>query len=116
MPKNLFEIEKKYLEKRHQGMEFSEMRKEMLNEGLDPEAVSIVIRSIDNKILNGEKFKVRQSNKSELFYVGLILLGFGVFFTAGTFMGWLGSGGGYILAYGPILGGFGLMTFGNRRK
>ena len=113
---NLFEIEKEYLAKKLDGMSLSEIRENLEKKGLSEEQVSVVIRSIDNKILRGVNNKAGNSFANEFIYIGLALILIGLFITIATYTGFISLGNRTVLMFGPILGGIGIMAMGFSKK
>ena len=113
---NLFELEEEFLVKRKNGMDISEIRKELLISGVDKEGVTIIVRSIDNKLLHGVLSKQEKNRKSQLFYSGLAIAIVGIIITIGSFFGYFGTGSYGVLVYGPVLGGASMMAAGRNRR
>ena len=113
---NLFDLEEEFLPKKVAGMSFSEIRKELAVRGVDEEGIRIIIGSIDNKILSGEYSKLSNRQGSELFWMGLVFLVGGIILSIGSYMGWIGMGNYFFVAYGPVLGGASLMGMSKVRS
>jgi len=113
---NLFEIEEEYLTKKKEGHSFSEIRKELKVKGLTDEQVKVVIRSIDNKIIKEEVNKSNRSTRRQIIFMGLVLTLIGLLITIGTYTGFINIGQSFILSYGPIFGGIGLIGVGLNKR
>jgi hypothetical protein len=113
---NLIEIEREYLVKKHEGQSFSEMRKELESKGLSNEQITVVIRSIDNKLIKREVNEFKSGVATQLILMGFFLLVIGLLVTYGTYSGFINSGQYYYLYYGPIIGGVGLIGIGLAKK
>lgn len=107
------EIEDYYLEQKIQGMDFSQIRKELRQKGLAPAQVNALVRSIDHKILMGAYKKQESSRKIGLMMIGGILAGIGLVVTIGTFTGIIDIGNRFIFSYGPMLSGVALIFSSN---
>lgn len=103
-----------YTKKKREGLDFSEIRKELILKNYDPDTIKIIINGIDNQILNEELNKVNKSRFNELKVSGLILMIGGGVITLGTYFGIINIGGYYIIAYGPIIAGY-FMILASRR-
>ncbi|MFT5749744.1 MAG: hypothetical protein ACI93S_001007 [Ancylomarina sp.] len=95
-----------YLGRKQNGMDFSEIRKELNARNLDADKIKLIIREIDNQILFKEKDKIFKVNSKGTKIISLVLMFGGGFVTLVTFFGVLDLGGSYIIAYGPIVSGF----------
>jgi hypothetical protein len=113
---NLFEIEQEYLAKKLDGMSFSDIRKQLVFKGLSDEQIKVVIRSIDNKIIHGAVSKSNKSIANQFIYMGLSVTGLGLLITIGTYTGFISMGNSYLLCYGPILGGLGILAMGFNKR
>lgn len=113
---NLIEIEREYYPRKQQGESYSTIRKELIERGLNEEQIKVVIRSIDNKILQ-ETIAVSNIKKgNQLLIMGLIISSIGFILTIGTYSGWINIGNVYVFAYGPIISGFGFIGIGLNKR
>jgi hypothetical protein len=85
--------------------DLSDVRKSLEKEKYPEEEIRSLIKVLDNELQRRAFDKVIQSNRINLMWLGLVLIGIGLVVTAGTFTGLIPSGNSFILAYGPILGG-----------
>lgn len=106
---NILKLEEIYLEKKLAGMDFSEIRKELKAKGESDDTIRIVIRSIDRCIIEIEREKTELRRVKERFYIGLCIFGLGLSVSVGSYMGFIEMGDSYVIAYGPVLGGFMMM-------
>lgn len=90
--------------------DFGQARKEMEMLGFEPDEINMIIRHIDNELISYELDKSDRRTGREFFWVGLVLFAAGVFFTIGTYTGFIDLGNVWILNYGPIIAGLGLMA------
>ena len=113
---NLNELSDYYFDKKVEGMDFSEIRKELKVKGLDDADIKIVVRDIDNKLLSGIRKKQDRSSTNASMVLGICLVVGGVIVTIGTYTGWINMGDYFILAYGPILGGLSMIAVSKRNR
>ena len=113
---NLNEIEREYFVKKKDGMSFSHIRKDLEDKGLSNEQISVIIRSIDHKIITDEVSKSNKSIGKQMIFMGLVLTSLGLFITIATYSGFIDMGDQYLLSYGPIFGGIGLIAIGLNRR
>ena len=104
-----------YTNQKREGMDFTEIRKELANKNYDEETIKYIIRKIDNQILHEEQHKSTSVKAKEIYAIGLLLMLGGGFITIATYFGIINIEGLYIIAYGPIIGGY-LMILTSRRK
>lgn len=103
-----------YHAKKIEGMDFSQIRKEMKDKGIDENIIKNVVREIDNKILSGEVKKSGKLKARELRLIGWTLMILGGIATLGTYFQWFDIKGYHIVAYGPVIAGY-LMIVAARR-
>ncbi len=95
------------IEKRKQGMDFSQIRKELENAGIDKEEIRVIISLVDSYDRNSALQKASATKKREYFFVGLIA------FVAGLVMTFVTIGTNtVILFYGVVIGGLSMMGYG----
>jgi hypothetical protein len=109
---NAFTLEKEYSEKYQNGMEFSAIRTEMQKRGIESEVINVVMRSLNNKILQNNLKQLQHKNVNSLVYIGLSLAGIGLILMNLTYSGMVRMGTHYIVPYGAIIGGFGIFLKG----
>ena len=95
-------------------MDFSQIRKEMQEKGIDENTIKSVVREIDNKILSGDVKKPGKLKAKELRLIGWVLMIIGGVVTLGTYFQWFDVKGYYIVSYGPVIAGY-LMIIAARR-
>jgi len=86
-------------------LEFSKLRKTLEEKNIEKSEIDIIVSFIDRKLIRTAKTKAEREKGKNLFYGGLILAGFGLFFTIGTYTGLIDFKGWVIIPYGPIAGG-----------
>ncbi|MBL4587255.1 MAG: hypothetical protein JKX84_09405 [Flavobacteriales bacterium] len=92
--------------------EFSSVRKELEAQKVDPEEIKIIVRSVDN-VVQYEAIKETNNLKGkEVIYSGAALLTFGLFMTVGNYTGFIDFGNVYVIAWGPVLAGGGMIFAG----
>ncbi|WP_421920166.1 hypothetical protein [Marinifilum sp.] len=105
-----------YHEKKIDGMDFSQIRKEMKEKGIEEDTIKNVVREIDNKILSGEVKKSGKLKARELRLIGWTLMILGGIATLGTHFNWFDVKGYYIIAYGPVIAGYLLIVAARRAQ
>ncbi len=116
--KSINQLIQHFLEEKKNGMDFSEIRKTLEQNGIEEDKIKIIIRDIDNKILREEQIKSNNQKARELIYIGLFFTIAGLFLTIGSYTGFIDLGNVFVLAWGPVLGGLGTMFagYGKLRK
>lgn len=104
-----------YIEQKKKGMDFSEIRKELKEKNLDSDKIKFIIREVDNQMLFEAQDKSFKVSFNETKIIGLVLMFGGGFITVFTFFGVIDLGGTYLIAYGPIIGGY-LLYLQSRRS
>tara|TARA_R110002049_G_scaffold258761_4_gene434547 strand:- start:2365 stop:2718 length:354 start_codon:yes stop_codon:yes gene_type:complete len=105
-----------YLDKKRKGMDFSEIDRELKAKNINQEKITFIVRAIDKEIVKELTTKSNSIKSSEVIYIGYFLLTIGLIFTVGTYSGYINSGNHYLLLYGPILAGVGLIFKGMNMK
>ncbi|MCE7990732.1 MAG: hypothetical protein HEP71_02080 [Roseivirga sp.] len=90
--------------------DFGQVRADLKTLGHEDEYIDQVIRYIDNKLIAGDFQKVGKKLNREYFYVGIFLLAAGLISTLGTYFGIIDIGNVYVITYGPIAAGLGLIV------
>ncbi len=106
MKDEINELVAHYYEKKKQGIDFSEIRKEMENQKIDPEKIAQVIRRVDDKLLKEFDKPVITKDYSKLRYAGYILMFIGGALTLANYVRWINLSGKYYWAFIPIIGGY----------
>ncbi|MUP37814.1 hypothetical protein [Labilibaculum euxinus] len=106
MENNFRELVDLYHQKKIEGMDFSQIRKELVEKNIEEDLIKDIVRAIDDRILRGEvkkkgKFKVR-----ELRLIGWTLMIIGGIITLGTYFHWFDMKGYYFVSYGPVIAGY----------
>ncbi|NOU60886.1 hypothetical protein [Marinifilum caeruleilacunae] len=114
MKQDFKELVEFYHSKKIDGMDFSQIRNEMKQKGIDENTIKNVVREIDNKILSGEVKKSGKLKARELRLIGWALMIIGGVITLGTYFQWFDVKGYYIVGYGPVIAGY-LMIVAARR-
>ena len=69
-----------YFDKIYSGeMEFSKFRKTLEEKNIEKNEIDIIVSFIDRKLIRTAQAKAEREKGKNLFYVGLILAGFGFF-------------------------------------
>ena len=113
--KTIEELIEYFLQEKRNGKGFSEIRSELVAMNVKEEDVKMILRLIDDEILNEEIVKSNKQKAKELIYIGAFIFLVGFIFTVSTFVGLIKMGDSFLLAYGPILAGAGVVYSGVRR-
>ncbi|MFT6921624.1 MAG: hypothetical protein ACJA1C_000621 [Crocinitomicaceae bacterium] len=110
------ELEGFYLERRKEGMDISDIRKELKSRSIDPEHISDIIRFVDDQTLAKRKTKPKQSNilSTKLWAGALVFGGAGIMIL--TYFRVINLGNMFIIPTGPILYGLFLYRRAGLRK
>ncbi|OEK04914.1 hypothetical protein [Roseivirga misakiensis] len=98
------------LEEAKNGKDFGEIRSDLSQFGLADKEVTEIIKYVDNQLMNDALRGSVKSHKREYFLVGCFLLIIGLFITLGTYLGIISMGNSYLISYGPIIAGLGLIV------
>lgn len=111
---NFNQLVEECVEMNKSGKGFTEIRKVLEARKLDSDYITDVIRETDNRILRGEKSNSLKLRSRELRIIGLVIMIGGGAITSLTYLGLIDLNGYYVLAWGPIIGGY-LMILAARR-
>lgn len=101
-----------FLNEKRKGMAFSEIRKILEENNVEENKINIIIHNVDKLILREAIVKNQNQRAKEFIYVGLFVTIAGLIITVGTFTGIINMGNSFVLAYGPVLGGLGILFTG----
>lgn len=109
------EIIERYFQEKREGKDFSEIRRELKSQRYNDDEIASIVRLIDAKLIPeaDSVFHYEERNYAKLIGIGLIAVG--VLVTLYTFAIADKTGGKYVLFYGPVLSGIGLI-FTKKRK
>ena len=102
-----------FAERRRQGMDYSDIRKELQSRNVEEEEIKIIIRLIDRQDRLQLVRKADASTGNEYFMAGTIALCIGLFILVFSLLSDLDV---WILPYGLIFGGGSLMALGRSRS
>jgi hypothetical protein len=107
-----------YHQKKIEGMDFSQIRKELAEKNIETELIKDIVRAIDNRMLSGEvKTKKKGMFKPrDLRLIGWVLMIIGGVITLGTYFKWFDMNGYYFLSYGPVIAGYLLIVAARRAQ
>ena len=100
-----------YYQKKNDGMSFSEIKMELENKNLDSDSISIIIKAVDKKILKNNLEPEHKPKFKEIKVIGLAIMIIGGIITVGGYLNWIDLGEYYIIAWGPVIGGYLLILF-----
>lgn len=114
MKKDFNELVDFYYKKKKEGMDFSQIRKELQSKNVEEPIIKEIMNEIDTRILKGESFKFGKLKARELRLIGWTLMIIGGGITLGTYLHWFDVKGFYIVTYGPVIAGY-LMLIAARK-
>lgn len=95
-----------YHEKKIEGMDFSQIRRELADQNIEEGMIKNIVREIDNRILNGDVKKGGKLKAKQLRLIGWILMIIGGVITIGAYLQWIDVKGFQIITYGPVIAGY----------
>lgn len=101
------------LEEARNGKDFGTLREELKELKLQPNEINQIIKHVDDQLLNQAFSGAQKSHRREYYRVGWFLFLAGGLATLLTYTGVIDMGSSYIIAYGPVIAGLGLII-GNR--
>lgn len=102
----------------HNFISYNEYTSQLVEKGFSPEEIEFILKNAKEKIEEQERTKAKYP-MDEIRLAGIFLLLVGVIITLVTFFRIWDLNGHYIIAYGPILTGVGIVKYGqilDRRK
>ena len=106
-----------YLEKiSDKNFEISEVRNDLERNNFDEEEIKIIVRIVDNALQRSLLEETSSRKSKNLVYVGAVITLIGLFITVGTYTGLIRMGNSFLIAYGPLLGGFSILLVGLAKK
>lgn len=109
-------VESVYYQKKKNGMDFIDIRRELEAEGISEEDIRLIIRNIDDAIIREELSSTKQVKLDLTYWVGVILIVSGLLLTVGTYTGVIRLGGYVIIAFGPVMVGLSMIAGKKRRE
>lgn len=103
-----------YVRSKQAGMSFSAIRKELEAKGYADDEITAMIKEIDDRVIDFALTRTSGSKARELRIIGMLVMLEGGIVTIATYFGFIELTGYYILAWGPIVGGY-LMILASRR-
>lgn len=103
------------LEEARNGKDFGTLRDELKAFNLEPKEIDQIIKYVDDNLLNNALQGAHKSHRREYLMVGWFLLIVGVLATILSYTGIIDMGDSYLIVYGPIIAGIGLIV-GNRTE
>ncbi|PKQ61721.1 hypothetical protein BZG02_14955 [Labilibaculum filiforme] len=116
MEKSFKELVDLYYQKKIEGMDFSQIRKELADKNVDEDLIKDVVRAIDDRMLRGEVKKTGKSKAREFRLMGWTLMIIGGIITLGTYFKWFDMHGYYFVSYGPVIAGYLLIVAARRAQ
>lgn len=95
-----------YHHKKIDGMDFSQIRKELSEKGIEESKIKEIVREIDNRILNGDTSKPLKLKAKELRLIGWTLMIIGGVLTIGIRFNWFDFGEYHFISILPVVAGY----------
>uniref|UniRef100_UPI003216D0D1 hypothetical protein n=1 Tax=uncultured Draconibacterium sp. TaxID=1573823 RepID=UPI003216D0D1 len=115
-PQEINEITEHFLNEKRNGKDFSGIKKELVTYNLNEDEIKEVLKEIDRHIFHEEINAINKSGAYEIILIGLALIIVGLVITFGTLFGLFNTGSSFIVMYGPIIGGAGILLSGLRKN
>lgn len=96
-------------------MDLSDLRKTLESENYTKEEIDIIVKRTDRNLMHAAQLKHHHSNGKNLFIAGLLIMTAGILITVLTYTGIIDLGDIYLIAYGPVLGGFVMALMGKMK-
>lgn len=93
-------------------LDYSRLRSDLELKIKQKEDIEIIVERIDRDLKRMELADMEKSKGKQMFYGGLFVMISGVLLTVVTYLGIIDLGGGFLIAYGPALGGLGMILVG----
>ncbi len=108
-----------YLEKKREGMDYTQIRKELRNKKINDADIKKIIQEIDNIILQEEFEKPSKKTGEKMRFGGWLFTAIGIIFILGQYTKIPFFYENYLLSYGSLLVGITLLFYGyfkNKKK
>lgn len=116
MKKSFNELVEHYYEKKSEGMDFSQIRKELTAQKVGEAEIKEIVREIDQKILKEGLKKKSKLKPRDLRIIGWILMITGGTLTFGLYFKLFDLKNFHFLAYGPVIAGYLLIVAARRSQ
>lgn len=104
-----------YYSEKKQGKNYSNIRKELQNKNINSDAISYIIKKIDNMILEDEQIKLKKQKAWEIIGAGIVFSIAGLGITIGSFTGVINTSNSILIVYGPVFSGLSVLYFGIKK-
>lgn len=101
-----------FVEKKNNGMGYSEIRNILENKGYDADQVKEIIKEIDREVILSLNVKSANEKAKKIMFLGAVIFIGGLLLTVGTYLGILTKGNTYVISYGPMIGGLVILYSG----
>ncbi len=109
-------IKEEFLQKKRDGVDYTQIRKELRDKGVDDNDIKKIVQEIDDIIIKEELSKTTESTTKKMQIGGWLFTITGVVFTLGRYTDMAFFHKNYILSYGGLLIGFTLLFYGYFKK
>jgi hypothetical protein len=104
------------VQRKIKGESYTSIKEELISKSIEDEKIKEILKNVDRQVLRFEANKSIKAKNTETKITGYVLLIIGLILTLGSSLGLFNIGNYLIIAYGPILAGFGLIVFGYTRS
>ncbi|RUT78248.1 hypothetical protein [Ancylomarina longa] len=106
MEKDFNKLVEFYYQKKQEGMDFSQIRKELIDQKISEEMIKDIMKEIDSRILAVESRKKGKLKAKELRWIGWSLMIIGGFLTFANYFHLFELKGYAFIGYGPVIVGY----------
>ena len=107
---------KEYLEKKREGMDYTQIRKELREQQIEDSDIKKIVQEIDDRILAEEFEKSGKSVSEKMQIGGWFFTAAGIIFTLGRYANITFFHENYLLSYGSLIVGLTLLFYGYFKK
>ncbi len=107
---------KEYLEKKREGMDYTQIRKDLSEKQIEDSDIKKIVQEIDDRILAEEFEKSGKSASEKMQIGGWFFTAVGIIFTLGRYTNITFFHENYLLSYGSLIVGLTLLFYGYFKK
>jgi hypothetical protein len=89
-----------------------DVRRELEHQKVPEEEIKIIVRAVDDELQNRLLNKNQSDSTTNFIRIGIILMVIGVVITVASLARVIDTGGKFVLAYGPFIGGLSIILVG----
>ena len=114
MTEDINQLTEYYFERKKNGADFTEIRKDMEMKNYNQEVISQVIRKVDDKLLGEHTTKQIATGNTKFLYAGVIIMLTGGVLTLVNFLHWINLTGKLFIIYILIVGGYAMVIISRK--